>query len=301
MTDLSGNLQQVSNYYPFGMLAENAQVGGANNKYRYNGKELQDDAIGNGQLDWYDYGARFYDPAIGRWHCIDPMAEKYPSINPYNYCFNNPVNLFDPDGMDPDSDDDKKKRQESDEQKLIKYYQNIGYNVNSIEGVKDAVATIEKVNDVLAEYGEESSITQVTSSEYQKKIQLMVAAVNWFMPGGDRYQIVCTIGLGSEVNDVITDKLSPGKLARYKSTLESIGKDLNKRIDNTLGEMIDLSNKMSYYKSEDSRNTVTYRMLEQKWNIRRDRLFQLQDNQRVINHEIERVTILIYQNPNYQK
>jgi hypothetical protein len=203
--------------------------------------------------------------------------------------------------MDPDSDDDKKKRQESDEQKLIKYYQNIGYNVNSIEGVKDAVATIEKVNDVLAEYGEESSITQVTSSEYQKKIQLMVAAVNWFMPGGDRYQIVCTIGLGSEVNDVITDKLSPGKLARYKSTLESIGKDLNKRIDNTLGEMIDLSNKMSYYKSEDSRNTVTYRMLEQKWNIRRDRLFQLQDNQRVINHEIERVTILIYQNPNYQK
>ncbi|WP_016776136.1 hypothetical protein [Anaerophaga thermohalophila] len=129
----------------------------------------------------------------------------------------------------------------------------------------------------------------------------MVAAVNWFMPGGDRYQIVCTIGLGSEVNDVITDKLSPGKLARYKSTLESIGKDLNKRIDNTLGEMIDLSNKMSYYKSEDSRNTVTYRMLEQKWNIRRDRLFQLQDNQRVINHEIERVTILIYQNPNYQK
>ncbi|WP_016776137.1 RHS repeat domain-containing protein [Anaerophaga thermohalophila] len=169
MTDLSGNLQQVSNYYPFGMLAENAQVGGANNKYRYNGKELQDDAIGNGQLDWYDYGARFYDPAIGRWHCIDPMAEKYPSINPYNYCFNNPVNLFDPDGMDPDSDDDKKKRQESDEQKLIKYYQNIGYNVNSIEGVKDAVATIEKVNDVLAEYGEESSITQVTSSEYQEK------------------------------------------------------------------------------------------------------------------------------------
>jgi hypothetical protein len=153
----------------------------------------------------------------------------------------------------------------------------------------------------LAEYGEASSISQVTSSEYQKKMQLMVAAVNWFMPGGDRYQILSTIGLGSEVNDVFTDKLSPGKLPGYKSTLESIGKDLDKRIDNTFGEMIDLSNKMSYYKTEESRNTVTYRMLEQKWNIRRDRLFQFQDNQRVINHEIERVTILIYQNPNYQK
>ncbi len=82
------------------MLAENAQIGGANNKYRYSGKELQEDAIQNGELDWYDYGARFYDAALGRWHLPDPVAEKSYSKTPFHYCSNNPISRFDPDGRD---------------------------------------------------------------------------------------------------------------------------------------------------------------------------------------------------------
>ncbi len=42
-----------------------------------------------------------YDPQLGRWHTIDLMAEKYPSINPYNYVLNNPIKLMDPNGEDP--------------------------------------------------------------------------------------------------------------------------------------------------------------------------------------------------------
>jgi|GEM_PF-2093013 len=51
-------------------------------------------------LDLYDFGARLYDPAVGRWTTMDPLCEKYHSVSPYAYCHNNPVNRIDPDGRD---------------------------------------------------------------------------------------------------------------------------------------------------------------------------------------------------------
>ena len=80
-------------YYPYGGLMSNSTEWNTQ-RYKYNGKEL-DRMHG---LDWYDYGARWMDAAIGRWHVMDPLCEKYYDVSPYAYCAGDPVNAIDPDG-----------------------------------------------------------------------------------------------------------------------------------------------------------------------------------------------------------
>jgi len=99
--DENGTVLQDNSYYPFGMAigalchSENFTP---DNKYLYNGKEMQDDF----GLEWYDYGGRFYDPQLGRWHSIDPLCELNRRWSTYSYAYNNPIRFTDPDGMLPD-------------------------------------------------------------------------------------------------------------------------------------------------------------------------------------------------------
>ena len=115
-SDVNGNgtienntteILQVADYYPFGMLHNRASTLTDDNKLLYNGKELQTEAFNldatageETVFDWYDYGARFYDAQIGRWHSVDPSADKYFSWSPYVYTFNDPIKHIDPDGRD---------------------------------------------------------------------------------------------------------------------------------------------------------------------------------------------------------
>ena len=103
VADQNGRALEKINYYPFGKRWDAADLPISGNRYLFNGKEWQ----ATGAVNLLDYGARMYDPNLGRWFVQDP---EYQSANPYAFCYNNPVRFIDPDGKRilVWSDDEKK-------------------------------------------------------------------------------------------------------------------------------------------------------------------------------------------------
>ena len=95
LSAVDGTLQasQTTDFYPFGLAFEYSNLN--RNKYLFSGKELQDGNLGGSMLEWYDFGARFYDPVLGRWFNVDPAAQV---ANPYLFCGNAPMMYIDQDG-----------------------------------------------------------------------------------------------------------------------------------------------------------------------------------------------------------
>ena len=85
-------IKQEDYYYPFGLSYRIKDASSAN-RYLYNGKEQENFH----DLNWYDYGARSYDPQLGRWHVVDPADQTHA---PYYYCGNNPIMFIDPSGCE---------------------------------------------------------------------------------------------------------------------------------------------------------------------------------------------------------
>ncbi|MEM9076202.1 MAG: DUF6443 domain-containing protein [Bacteroidota bacterium] len=108
------SLIEENNYYPFGLKHKGYNMGGDTalgsnlaQNWKFGGKEY-DESLG---LETYDFGARNYNPDIGKWMNIDPLAEKYYTFSGYNYTMNNPVLYIDPDGMRVEYSDDLNKKE----------------------------------------------------------------------------------------------------------------------------------------------------------------------------------------------
>ncbi|SNS39571.1 RHS repeat domain-containing protein, partial [Dokdonia pacifica] len=96
----SSEIISEKHYYPLGL-----QQKGYNNTVTSNSNSIAEQFAYNGKennpefgLDWYDFGARLYQPETGRWFTTDAFAEMYYDQSSYNYVLNNPIYYFDPDG-----------------------------------------------------------------------------------------------------------------------------------------------------------------------------------------------------------
>ena len=136
----ASEIRSEKNYYPFGLEHKgynNVVNGNENNYYTYQGKEL-DESLG---LNWLDFDARNYDPTIGRWMVIDPLAEipQNNYMSPYNFVKNNPIKFVDPDGMiwkDPAEAEKLKQKINDRKESLAKTRSKLEGKLNK-EGISD--------------------------------------------------------------------------------------------------------------------------------------------------------------------
>jgi RHS repeat-associated protein len=94
ITDISGEVYQHMEYFPFGETFIEERTDAEYTSYLFNGKELDE------ETGLYYYGARYYDPRISIWYGVDPLVDKNISKSPYCFVSNNPLKRVDPDGKD---------------------------------------------------------------------------------------------------------------------------------------------------------------------------------------------------------
>lgn len=93
--ELVADVLESQDYYPFGMIMPGRNFSGS---YRYGFNGMEEDPEINGAGNSLDFGSRLYDPRLSRWNIVDPQSVRGPSLSPYNYAFNNPVDYIDSEG-----------------------------------------------------------------------------------------------------------------------------------------------------------------------------------------------------------
>jgi RHS repeat-associated protein len=164
-----------SDYYPFGLTFNSFKRENTTPQdYKYNGKEEQNEL----NLGWLDYGRRMYQPEIGRWNVVDPLAETYANISPYAYVANNPIVLKDPNGAEiwlsytsrNENDEEITTRVRYSQGKLYnedgKVYKGSGSTADIFNLVKDQLNSIKELAGDNKEINDIFSVLEETSNDH---------------------------------------------------------------------------------------------------------------------------------------
>ena len=195
---------------------------GTSNRYLFNGKELQE------ETGWYDFGARMYDPGLGRWMSPDPLSDEFPSHSVYNYALNNPVRFIDPDGQAPFDPNCPGCPPPSGSQIVHEGRQqfvdeSVAYFTGMVEGIKTVLGFTE-ANDVsVLATGRNIDGSQASGLDYT------LAGAGIFLPISNK---TLKEGVEKITNNAFTSKTSKKVVAKVVGTFD----DAAKRFGELIGD-----------------------------------------------------------------
>lgn len=138
-------VRYAADYYPFGMEMPDRTYSSTNNvsyRYGFNGKENDRGIFGEGPLQ--DYGMRMYNPALGRFLSVDPIAGQYPELTPYQFASNTPIQAIDLDGLEALFFGTKKQVQDIQLSTSKDIITNITYTAYEMISMKNAISQVKK-------------------------------------------------------------------------------------------------------------------------------------------------------------